>query len=77
MTCMTQLTRREILQAFDRSGYSEVEFVSHKFFSTSVRSNGNVCSCYDIKFRNEDTGELDHGRLYIERRADGLLYGEF
>jgi hypothetical protein len=72
MTDIQNLNETEIHDAFARSGYSEVQFLSHRFLSI----NRSGAAVYEITFYN-DEGEDDSGFLFIERKADGLLYGEF
>lgn len=72
---MMQLSRQQIIDAMDRGGYNDVDFLSHKYLSTSVNRNGHVCTCYQIRYW-DDEGEVDTGFLYIERRGDEL-FGDF
>ena len=72
---MVQLSRREIKEAFKRNGYESLDFLSHRFYSTSINSIGRTVACYEISYYDDD-GNDAIGHLYIERRGNEL-YGEF
>ena len=65
------LNEMQIKEAFERSGYTELDFLSHRFVKLNERGN----AVYEISFYDDD-GSDAIGSLYIEER-DGKLYGEF
>lgn len=67
-------TMTRVIAALEQSGYTGNEFTSCKFVGLNDRGN----EMHRVTFQDEYSGDgIGTGTVYLERKADGKLYGEF